>query len=311
MTGYGRIYTGSGLDMAKEKNTDKKEGSEKKEKVYKVLDILIPVVCISVFVFSGFNLFRIYRSYAEADAIYNGLALMATHSAGTQEEQVAVAMEEAGFPYLNVDHEGLLKINPDYKGWLYFPLLDISYPVVYGDEAQSYLNKTFDGTPSKSGAIYIDAWSNPDLKDMTTLIYGHNMRNGSMFGSLKRIRNEEGLVDQDPYFYYYTPTIAYKCHIFVYYLENANGMTYKYPTDNRTYDQYMDYILEKNEYADGPNNVDVAHRPRILSLSTCSGFHSGRRTVIHAAIEDSYKIGDNLIVDDSFGDAVETDITQR
>ena len=88
-------------------------------------------------------------------------------------------------------------------------------------------------------------------------------------------------------------------------------MTYKYPTDNRTYDQYMDYILEKNEYADGPSSVDIAHRPRILSLSTCSGFHSGKRTVIHAAIEDSYKLSDNLIVDESFGDAVETDITKK
>ena len=303
----------AGKDKADKKDkTDKRVNSDKKEKAFKVLDIVIPVVCISVFIFSGINLFRIYQSYAEADAIYSGLALMAHESVeGMTEEEVAIAMEEAGFPYLNVDHEELLKINPDYKGWLYFPLLGISYPVVHGDEAQSYLNKTFDGTPSKSGAIYIDAWSDPDLKDMTTLIYGHNMRNGSMFGTLKRIRNEEGLVDEDPYFYYYTPTIAYKCHIFVYYLENANGMTYKYPTDNRTYDEYMDYILSRNEYTDGPNNVDIAHRPKILSLSTCSGFHSGRRTVIHAAIEDSYKIGDNLVYDDSFGDAVETDVTNK
>jgi sortase B len=136
------------------------------------------------------------------------------------------------------------------------------------------------------------------------------MRNGSMFGSLKRVRNEEGIILNDPYFYYYTPTMAYKCHVFSYYLESASGKTYNCPTDNRTYDEYMDYILSKNEYAEGPESVDLSHRPKVITLSTCSGFHSGRRTVIHGIIEDTYKIGENLIYDESFGDAVQTEVAK-
>lgn len=286
------------------------DSKAKKEKALKILDIVIPVVCLGVMAFAGFNLYKIYKSYAEADAIYSGIALFAHEQTSGTETEEAVAMEQAGFPYLNVDHDSLIEINPDYTGWLYFPLLDLSYPVVHGDADFSYLNMAFDRTPTKSGAIFIDAWSDPGLRDMTTLIYGHNMRNGSMFGSLKRVRNEEGIILNDPYFYYYTPTMAYKCHVFSYYLESASGKTYNCPTDNRTYDEYMDYILSKNEYAEGPESVDLSHRPKVITLSTCSGFHSGKRTVIHGIIEDTYKIGENLIYDESFGDAVQTEVAK-
>lgn len=285
-----------------EKNTEQTETAEEPRKSgrgMKILDILVPTICIGVILFSGFKLFQIYNSYAEAEAIYDGVALYVKEEASVGSED-AVAMMYAGFPYLDIDYDALLEINEDFLGWLYFPLLDLSYPVVYGDEESTYLHEAIDGTKSSSGCLYIDAWSDPHLKDMTTIIYGHNMRNGSMFGSLKKIRTEEGLVEQDPYFYYYTPNRAYKCHIFAYYLENAKGKTYSYPTDNRTYDEYMDYILEKNEYAGGPDTVDLSHRPRILTLSTCSGRNSGKRTVIHSVIEDSYEYSDNLVVEETF-----------
>ncbi len=291
----------------KDKDNTNTQAPDKKEKTFRILDILIPVVCIGVMIFSGYNLYKIYMSYAEAEAIYDGIALFVKDSEDSPGDEAA-KMEQAGFPYLNVDYDSLLDINEDYKGWLYFPLLDISYPVVYGDADFNYLHTAFDGTKSNSGCIFIDAWSDPGLRDMTTLFFGHNMRNGSMFGSLKRIRNEEGLILEDPYFYYYTPDTAYKIHVFAYYLENTNGLTYNCPTDNRTYDQYMDYILEKNEYESGPGTVDLSHRPKVITLSTCSGHNSGKRTVIHGVIEDTYKIGSDsgVIVDESFGDAAET-----
>ena len=295
--------------MAKRDKKDKEntntQAPDKKEKAFRVFDILIPVVCIGVMLFSGYNLYKIYMSYAEAQAIYDGIALYVKDSDDVTAEE-SQKMEQAGFPYLNVDYDSLLEINEDYKGWLYFPLLDISYPVVYGDEDFNYLRRAFDGTKATAGCIFIDAWSDPGLRDMTTLFYGHNMRNGSMFGPLKRIRSEEGLVQQDPYFYYYTPETAYKIHIFAYYLEDPKGKTYNCPTDNRTYDEYMDYIIEKNEYVGGPDTVDLSRRPKVITLSTCSGQTASKRTVIHGIIEDTYQLNSNVVVDESFGDAVET-----
>mgnify|MGYP002623340689 CR=1 FL=1 len=269
------------------------------EKGMKILDVAIPVVCIGIILFSGFNLYKIYKNYAEAEAIYNGIALYVKEATSSTSED-ARAMEKAGFPYLDVDYASLLDINPDFKGWIYFPLMDLSYPVVIGDEDFNYLHVAFDGTKSSSGSIFIDAWSNPDLKDMATLIYGHNMKNGSMFGSLKKIRTGDVDVTDDPFFYYYTPTKAYKCHIFTYYLEDVRGKTYNCPNDKKTYDEYMDYVLGKNEFEGGPDTVDLSHRPKLVTLSTCSGRNSGKRTVIQSVVEDTYEYGDDLIIDETF-----------
>lgn len=280
-------------------DNNKKKKKKKNSKLLKVLDILIPVVCIGIFVYAAVSLFFIYKSYGEARQIYDGLALyISDEDEDTAEE--AANMEEAGFPYINVDFDSLSQINQDFLGWIYFPLLDISYPVVYGDEDFTYLHIAMDGTPSNSGCIFIDCGSNPDIKDMTTIFYGHNMRNGSMFGSLKRVRQEEGLIEEDPYFYYYTPTTAYKCHIFAYYLDKDGGRTYQAPENNLGYDEYMDYVLSMNEYEKGPETVDLAHRPQLMTLSTCSGRNSGKRTVLQAVIEDRYTINDSIIVGDYF-----------
>lgn len=270
-----------------------------KKKKRKILDIIIPVVCIGVFAYAAINLFIIYQGYNEASKIYDGLAIYVNDDV-TEAEEEAVAMEEAGFPYINVDFDGLHELNSDFLGWLYFPLLEINYPVVFGDEDFSYLHKAIDQTKSNSGCIFIDYMSDPNLEDMSTLFYGHNMRNGSMFGSLKRIRQEKGLIDEDPYFYYYTAKTAYKCHVFAYYLENSNGETYNAPENNGGYDKYLDYVLSMNEYEGGPDNVDLSHRPKIFTLSTCSGRNSGKRTVIQAIVEDTYAVGEKIIIDDYF-----------
>jgi len=267
-----------------------------KKKKWKILDILIPVVCVAVMGYAGYNLFTIYQSYSEANGIYDGLALYVTDDDASAQAQ---AMEEAGFPYINVDFESLSAINDDFLGWLYFPLMDISYPVVYGDEDFTYLHTAVDGTPTNSGSIFIDYESDKNLGDMTTIFYGHNMRDGSMFGSLRKIRRDPELIPQDPYFYYYTPTTAYKCHVFAYYLEKTGGKTYMAPGNAAGYDQYLTYVLEKNEYEGGPDTVDLTHRPKIVTLSTCSGRNTGNRTVVQACIEDTYEIS-NSIVSDAF-----------
>lgn len=274
------------------------EKKKKKKKGLKILDILVPVICLGVMGFAGYNLFTIYQSYSEAAAIYDGIALLVDDNDDGSAE--AAGMIEAGFPYMNVDYAGLKEINSDFLGWLYFPLLDLSYPVLYGDEDFTYLHVAMDGTPSSSGCIFIDCESDPNLRDMTTIFYGHNMRNGSMFGSLKRIRREKGLILENPYFYYYTSEMAYKCHVFAYYLEKTGGKTYMAPGNEAGYDDYLDYVLAMNEYEEGPSTVDLSHRPRIVTLSTCSGRNTGNRTVIQACIEDTYAINENTVISEAF-----------
>ena len=74
------------------------------------------------------------------------------------------------------------QINPDVVGWIYFENDDLSYPVLYSGDNDKYLRTTIDGSDATAGAIFIEGGNSPDFQDQNTIVYGHNMRNLSMFG---------------------------------------------------------------------------------------------------------------------------------
>lgn len=90
------------------------------------------------------------------------------------------------------DEDRLMRINPDYAGWLFIPGTPVSYPVVYPKNNGEYLNQTFDGQKNPCGCLFFEASCVP-LSSENTVIYGHNMKSGEMFGSLKKYRKEEFL----------------------------------------------------------------------------------------------------------------------
>ena len=77
--------------------------------------------------------------------------------------------------------------NPDITAWLLIPSLSLSYPVVQGEDNAYYLHRSFYGEENYAGCIFLDARNSPDFQDPFTLVYGHNMRDGSMFGSLRNL----------------------------------------------------------------------------------------------------------------------------
>ena len=97
--------------------------------------------------------------------------------------------EEETDPYeaalAELDLPALQAVNGDALGWIMIPETEISYPLVQGTDNQYYLTHTWDNTPSAVGAVFLDWRASPDLSDFHTLIYGHRMKNGSMFAGLK------------------------------------------------------------------------------------------------------------------------------
>ncbi len=87
--------------------------------------------------------------------------------------------------------EELYKINPDLVGILSIPSLNLLYPVVQGADNEKYLNITFEGKKNPAGCLFMDCQNNNTFMDDNTYIYGHNMKDGSMFGSLKKMTRED------------------------------------------------------------------------------------------------------------------------
>lgn len=135
---------------------------------------------------------RICMSYREGEQVYEELEEYIREPESTKEPEVEKSSEEnSAFTFLQVDFESLQSINPEVIAWIQIPALDISYPVAKGTDNAYYLHHMINGETNKSGSIFMDYHNQEDFTDRNTIIYGHNMRDGSMFGPWKNIRIQE------------------------------------------------------------------------------------------------------------------------
>ena len=178
-------------------------------------------------------------------------------------------------PDASPDWEYLLSLNPDICAWIHMAP-DISYPVTFCGDNSFYLDHTFNKTYSSSGCIFLNGANHPDFNDRNTILYGHNMKNQTMFGKLKYYK-ETSYVEQYPYIYIYLPDNTVRTY------EIFNVMI----CDDGTspYNITMETDEDMQEYL---NSLPVIQREivtpsdSIITLSTCSGLNSSRRLIIQA-----------------------------
>ena len=139
---------------------------------------LVLAAAISMMAFAGIRMSETARVYKEGNAAYDALS-----------EQVKIKDSYADIAvYIqnpDIDFGALKMVNDDSAAWLYSPGTDIDYPVMKADDYSYYLSHLPDGTYNVNGTLFIDYNNAPDFTDQLTVIYGHHMRSGQMFGSLK------------------------------------------------------------------------------------------------------------------------------
>lgn len=237
---------------------------------------------------SGYNVIKLSSEYRtgieEYAALEEYVVVEETHveeEPAVKEEEVVVEKESQIPVLVDVRYEVLESINDDFVSWLYYEPLEISYPVVRGNDNDYYTSYTFEGTKNSSGAIFMDFLNKPDYSNYNTIIYGHNMRNGTMFGSLKKLLNDESLITGDPYFYVFTEDKSYMYEIFAVYVTKASSQTYDLIKDEAGQEEYLDYI---DGVATWLSDKEVKASDKIVTLSTCHGLHSNNRTVVHGVL---------------------------
>ena len=107
------------------------------------------------------------------------------------------------------------------------------------------------------------------------------MRNGTMFGSLKKLLNDTSIVEENPYFYVFTKEKAYMYEIASLYITNENADTYNLINSEEDQKEYIDYI---NRVSSWSWEKDIQVQDKIMTLSTCHGLHSTNRTVVHGVL---------------------------
>ena len=127
----------------------------------------------------------------------------------------------------------------------------------------------------------MDFLNKPDFSDYNTIIYGHNMRNGTMFGSLKQLVNDTSIVEENPYFYVFTEDKACMYEIFAVYITRADSQTYDLISNTEEQAEYLEYIEGTATWL---SDKKVTADDKIVTLSTCHGLHSNNRTVVHGVL---------------------------
>ena len=190
--------------------------------------------------------------------------------------------EDAGLEEIKkINLAALQEVNPDVVGWVLIPGTKVNYPIVQGTDNEHYLKVTWDGKPYAMGSIVLECTNTPDMTQFHTILYGHNMNDGSMFASL-RSYSQEKYWKEHPYIYVASSEGCFRYEVFSSYQARVDSSTYALEFDPDWGPEYfIATILEKSKI-----NTGIVPEPtdRILTLSTCSGGYS-TRWVVHARLK--------------------------
>ena len=264
-----------------------------------VIRLIVMLAALAVFLYSGYTLYGFYKEYKKSSDEYDNLENSyavdqeqesenidnledddALQSISGQEVRTVLEDgEEKTLPVLKnpIDFTQLLSVNSDIVGWLRIRALDISYPVVQGKDNDYYLHRTFEKTDNFAGCLFVNSYNMGDFTDQNTIIYGHNMKNGSMFGKLKNFSDPE-VFKKSRYFWIFTPDFIYQYRIFSASVVDKTGLTYQIFFTDDEFDQFISRAYS-NSVVDN-QGVTVTKEDRIVTLSTCTGDDSTRFVVM-------------------------------
>ena len=271
----------------------KKRKKRKKKIVGVVIRTVVLVAALAVFFYAAYQLYTIFNSYHKADVEYSDIEASYT-SEGTGEVEVALPAEAEAVtdPYLeeiapvleddatprSVDWDKLLATNPDTVGWIYIEgIPSISYPIVKGDDNDYYLKHTFEGTELFIGSIFMNYTNSADFSDPNTIIYGHRINTGSMFGNLKDLNNQS-TYDANPYFWILTPNGNYRYLIYSIWKTPADGEAYTLFSGNG--EEFLAWEQRMQANSEVSNDVSLSQYDRTVMLSTCTDDSSVRLVVL-------------------------------
>lgn len=242
--------------------------SKKREKA--ILNIAMIVCALGAVVCIGI-LLSYYFEYKKGDELMEEIA-----------QYVSIPQENASEDEkFLVDYDALAEINPDFVGWLYLEGTVINYPVVQGEDNNYYLSHVFEGEQHKYGSIFMDYRNHANFEDFNTVIYGHRMNSGAMFGSLIEYKNQE-YYEQHPVFMLYTKEQVYRLEIFAAYEIEAKmeNVPFHFATD----EEYQAYLDSAMAQSDIQTDVSVNTSEHIVTLSTCTKTNQNKRFIVQAKL---------------------------
>ena len=238
--------------------------------------ILIAIIIIIILALLGFLAVNILGVFGQND----GLTLNSTDAVDTTPTEISAKNVDVNTVKNPIDFKTLRKTNSEAVAWIYVPGTNIDYPIMQSLTSDDYyLHRDINGAYKYAGSIYIEYCNRDDFTDRVTVLYGHNMANGSMFAHLHKFGNSD-FFKKHKKFYIYTDTRKLTYQIVSSYVYDSRHIMNSFNfADNDVFEEYLNFIQNPRsatrntrEKLDHPLTVD----DRVVTLSTCLNSGDGR-----------------------------------
>lgn len=232
----------------------------------RMINNILLIICIFIFCISTWKLYGYYRSYKKAKDTYSKIA----------KENVKISKNER-----KIDFKKLKSQNQDIAGWIYIRGTTIDYPIVQGKDNEEYLHQDFNKKKSSSGTVFLDNNCKKDFTSDNNIIYGHHMKNGTMFAQLLKFR-EKSFLKKHNEIMIFTPDRTIHLKVISAYAQKAQNKIPVTFANDKQKKAYIKKIESMSEQTIKTSRINDSH---IYTFVTCSYEGEDNRTYVHAAEE--------------------------
>lgn len=256
--------------------------------------VISTIICILLALLAAVSIFMIVRHYSEekkaADSYSDMLGFVITDNTEETQptepceaEETEATTEPPTEPdeeeqTISIDFEQLTAKYPDVVGWLYCEGTPINYPVMQSDDNDYYLRRLPDGTYNTAGSLFADYRCGDIGETNNYIIYGHNMKNGTMFSSLTKYKSQS-YYNEHPVLYLFTPEAEYRIELIAGFVSKPTGDVYNT-------EQIYEQMIEYGSLSTFESLIKPCVGDRYITLSTCSYEYENARYVVIGTIDE-------------------------
>lgn len=247
-------------------------------KIINIILVAIIIVCLSIIGYKYYNYNKddkLNSEIQDLQPVINEASDLDNNFSGENDGQD----QSKDGDYVNSANEEELKsINSDYKMWIQIENTNINYPVVQGSDNDYYLKHNFRKESNISGTVFVESANDID-NDKNIILYGHNMRNGTMFNNITNYK-EESFFNEDNKISIIMNNTLYEYEVFSVYVKNVSEVNLAIGFANE--DEFINYAYNESEESLYKKDVDFSAEDNLITLVTCSYEFTDARTIVVA-----------------------------
>ena len=254
----------------------------RREAVRKILLVLVGAVFLFSTAMVVNHRLQMRSSAAYTESVIQMAVVPAPERTDAETPEPTAGETEVAAP-IQVDFDALRAENPDVIGWLYCPDTPINYPVVQGTDNAFYLHRRLDGSKNSAGTLFMDYRNADDGSEWNSVIYGHNMNNGSMFGTLTDYE-AQAYFDAHPELYWLTPERNYVIQLAAGFTTAADAELYTaFCPEEAERAHMIETWLADSDFVSG---IVPEPRDQLVTCSTCAYDYQNARYVLIGVLKE-------------------------